>query len=122
MKPFQLLLGQAQMEYLVETNDPNPATATMEIIGKIRTAIDKSYNKDVGLAGSGIFITLDNAELVIDALDRLAQRNENLAIASVSLENKCTRLQAVIDEILLDVPDHVQETIIDTLEDIKDEY
>ena len=122
MKPFQLLLGQAQMEYLVETNDPNPATATMEIIGKIRTAIDKSYNKDVGPAGSGIFITLDNAELVIDALDRLAQRNENLAIASLSLENKCTRLETVIDEILLDVPDHVQETIIDTLEDIKDEY
>ena len=110
------------MEYLVETNDPNPATATMEIIGKIRTAIDKSYNKDVGPAGSGIFITLDNAELVIDALDRLAQRNENLAIASLSLENKCTRLETVIDEILLDVPDHVQETIIDTLEDIKDEY
>jgi hypothetical protein len=122
MKPFQLLLRQAQMEYLVETTESNPAMATMDIIRKIRDAIEKSYNEKVGPGGNGIFIALDNAELVMDALDRLAQRNENLAVATVSLENKCALLEAVIDEVMLDVPEHVQEAMMDTLEEIKDDH
>ena len=106
----------------METTESNPAMATMDIIRKIRDAIEKSYNEKIGPSGKGIFITLDNAELVMDALDRLAQRNENLAVATVSLENKCALLEAVIDEVMLDVPEHVQEAMMDTLEEIKDDH
>jgi len=121
MKPFQLLLGKAQMDMLVDSDEHNPQAATMDIIRKIRGAIDNSYNKDLAPGTNGIFITMDNAELVVEALDKLAERNENLAVATVALENRWARFEAVIDEVLLDVPDHVQETIIDALQEIKND-